>query len=311
MAHVFAGKFIGWTIMKKNQHTKNRDSAVEKKTVRISSRRASRADDDARKIERWYFKRIKKGDMKARDEFIRMNQGLVVSLAARYAFSREILPDLISEGNLGLMKAIERFELSKHTKFSTYAYFWVKRYILRLLMSGTDMFKVPEKVHMLKDRYNQIMLKAKLERNEIPHDTEIADELDIELPLFKKYKPYFKTSTMPAVFRTDEDEDLDVFETTDFEPDKKESNTVLETQEILNRLFNRLKAKERRAKIDMWIEILKDHFGITDGIPHSYKEIAARQKQRKLSRQRIHQIIKECLKKLQREFKEMKNEGLI
>ncbi|MCM8789234.1 MAG: sigma-70 family RNA polymerase sigma factor, partial [Candidatus Omnitrophica bacterium] len=88
------------------------------------------------------LKKIKRGEKNAQEKFIKMNQGLVVSIAKKYAFTPDILDDLISEGNIGLLEAIKKFDSRKHTKFGTYAYFWIKRYIMRAI--AKESFKVPE-----------------------------------------------------------------------------------------------------------------------------------------------------------------------
>jgi RNA polymerase primary sigma factor len=74
------------------------------------------------------LKRIKKGDKKAKEQFVKENQGLVIYLAKMYAFTPDILPDLIAEGNIGLLKAVDKFDIRKNEKFGTYAYFWIKRF---------------------------------------------------------------------------------------------------------------------------------------------------------------------------------------
>ncbi|MCM8760133.1 MAG: sigma-70 family RNA polymerase sigma factor, partial [Candidatus Omnitrophica bacterium] len=71
---------------------------------------------------------IKKGNRKAKEQFIKKHQRLVMSLAKKYAFTPDILQDLLAEGNMGLLRAVEKFDASKKVKFGTYAYFWVKRF---------------------------------------------------------------------------------------------------------------------------------------------------------------------------------------
>ncbi|MGB9678092.1 MAG: sigma-70 family RNA polymerase sigma factor, partial [Candidatus Ratteibacteria bacterium] len=76
--------------------------------------------------EKEIIKRIREGDKKLEAQFIKKNQGLVFHIAKKYAFTPEILHDLISEGNMGLLKAIEKFDFRRKVKFGTYAYFWIK-----------------------------------------------------------------------------------------------------------------------------------------------------------------------------------------
>ncbi|MCM8810856.1 MAG: sigma-70 family RNA polymerase sigma factor, partial [Candidatus Omnitrophica bacterium] len=100
--------------------------------------------------------KIRKGDKKLRDEFIKKNQGLVIHIAKKYAFSPEILPDLIAEGNMGLIRAIEKFDYRKKVKFGTYAYFWIKRFVLRAIMKEFEILKIPERYHEFKEKMDEI-----------------------------------------------------------------------------------------------------------------------------------------------------------
>lgn len=252
------------------------------------------------------LKKIKKGDKDAQEKFLRMNQGLVVSIAKKYAFSPEIVDDLISEGNLGLLEAIRKFSFKKHTRFGTYAYFWVKRYIMRAIAS--ESFKVPEKIRKIKTKYKNIIEQFKVEKNRYPLDSEIASLLDIDLTTFLKYRPYFEATRISPVFQDDENENYDLFEITDFESGKNTWDRMLIDKDIINKLFDRLRQKNKRVKIDAWLKALKMHYGIENGNPKSYKEIA---EELGISRQRVHQIIKNCIKHLTKELKEMKNEGII
>lgn len=123
--------------------------------------------------------RIKKGDIKAKDEFIKKNQGLVIHIAKRYAYSPEILPDLIAEGNMGLLRAIEKFDLKKNVKFGTYAYFWIKRFILRAIMKEFEILKIPEKYHELKEKIEEVNNKYNLKYGRDATDEELARELKL------------------------------------------------------------------------------------------------------------------------------------
>ncbi|HOJ30422.1 MAG TPA: sigma-70 family RNA polymerase sigma factor [bacterium] len=252
------------------------------------------------------LKKIKQGDRDAQEKFMKMNQGLVVSIARRYAFSNDILEDLISEGNIGLIEAIKKFDPKKHARFGTYAYFWVRRYIMRAM--STSSFKVPEKIKKLKTKYKNVIEKVKLEENRCPTNTEMASLLKLDVPTFLKYKPYFESTKISPFFQDSENEDYDLFDITNFTSSKKQWDSILVDKDILNKLFRRLQKKIKSGSIDIWLKALKLHYGIDDGIPRSYKEIA---EQMGFSRQRVHQIIKTCLKHLHNEIKEMKNERII
>lgn len=252
------------------------------------------------------LKRIQRGDREAEEKFLKMNQGLVVSIAKKYAFTPDILEDLISEGNIGLLEAIKKFDPKKHTKFSTYAYFWIKRYVMRAI--AKESFKVPEKFQKLKTKYRNLAEKLKIEKNRHPDDSEMAELLGLDKQTFLKYKPYFEATRVIPTLHNDQNGEHDLFEFTNFEKGKKQWDQILMDQDILTRIFQRLKEKNKRIPVDTWLKVLKLHYGIENGNQKSYKEIA---QELGITRQRVHQIIKTCLKHLHEETKEMKNEGII
>lgn len=275
----------------------------KKATAKSSERRVL-----TRKEELAYLERIKKRDRKAFEEFMRLNQGLVISLARKYAFSYEMLPDLIAEGNLGLIRAIEKFNPAKNTKFGTYAFFWIKRFILRSIMNQFDYFHVPEHVQELRDKYLDFVQRYKLEKNRFPAEKEISAELKIPLDVLSKIKKHLEHFKISPALKANGEETFDIFEITDFKNDRNAWTQLLQDKELLEKLFGRLREKEKKANINMWIEIIKLHFGLNSEPAYSYKEIADKLG---VTRQRVHQIIKICLKKLKSEYKEMKNERII
>lgn len=255
-----------------------------------------------------YIRRIKNGDKEALEKFIMENQGFIVSIAKKYAFSHEMLPDLVTEGNIGFIKAIEKYDLKKNIKFSTYSYFWIKKYIFNSIINQFQPIRVPEYVYNLKKKYNEYVLNFKLKNDRMPMDKEISMELGISPDLLSKIKNYFTYSRVSSSVKTKDEESFDTFEITKVSNDGEKINKLLNDDEILARIFQRLKNNEKRANIDLWLKILKMYFGLDEQKPYSYKEIA---NQLNISRQRVHQIIKMVLKKLKNIYKEIKNEGII
>ncbi|MCM8809080.1 MAG: sigma-70 family RNA polymerase sigma factor [Candidatus Omnitrophica bacterium] len=252
--------------------------------------------------------KIRKGDKKLRDEFIKKNQGLVIHIAKKYAFSPEILPDLIAEGNMGLIRAIEKFDYRKKVKFGTYAYFWIKRFVLRAIMKEFEILKIPERYHEFKEKMDEINNIYNLKYGRYATDVELAKELKIPLTIVKKFKKYSEEFTIISSDFYDGEKDVDLFDLINTTGKKTEKFwEILRNKDILNKIFERLKEKEKRANVDVWFEVIKLHYGLEDGIQYSYKEIA---KKLGLTRQRIHQIKKICLKKLKEEWEAMKNEKI-
>jgi len=255
------------------------------------------------------IKRIRKGDEKAKEEFIKRNQGLVIHIAKKYAFSPEIMGDLIAEGNMGLLKALEKFDFKKKVKFGTYAYFWVKRFILRAIMKEFEVLKIPERVHEFREKFDNLRREYKLKYGREPTDSEISKELRIPVEIVKKLKKYSEQVRVISSDFYDGEKETDLFEIIKFkEGEEAEFWRILRNKDILDKIFERLRKKEKKANIDIWLWVLKLHYGLENGITYSYKEIAEKLG---VSRQRVHQIIKMCVKKLQKEWKEMKNEKLV
>ena len=259
--------------------------------------------EDERKI----ITRIRKGDKKLREEFIKKNQGLIIHIAKKYAFSNEILPDLIAEGNMGLMRAIEKFDFRKKVKFGTYAYFWIKRFVLRALMKEFEILKIPERYHEFKEKMDEVNNAYNLKFGRDATDEELAKELKLPLNIVKKFKKYSEDLTIISSDYYNGEKDVDLFELIDTTGKKTEKFwEILRNKDILDKIFERIKKKEKRANVDVWCKVLKLHYGLENGIQYSYKEIA---KKLGVTRQRVHQIKKICLKKLRKEWEEMKNEG--
>ncbi len=252
------------------------------------------------------IKEIRKGDRKAKEDFIKQNQGLVIYLAKRYAFSSDILADLIAEGNMGLLKALDKFDFKKNVKFGTYAYFWIKRFILRAIMKEFEVLKIPERYQEFKERLEDLKKDYMFNQGRTPTDKEIAEGLRLTPEIVKKLKKYSSQARVISSGFYDGEKEVDLFEVIDFEKSGDPGLwEVLNNRDILENIFSRLKDREKRANIEAWINVLELYYGLGDGVQHSYKEISEKLG---VSRQRVHQIKKIALRKLKKEWKEMKNE---
>jgi len=256
-------------------------------------------------LEKKLISRIKKGDKKAKEELIKQNQGLIVCIAKKYASSPDMLSDLIAEGNIGLLTALERYNSKKKVKFSTYAYFWIKRFILRAIIKEFEIFKIPDRIYEFRGKFGEIKRKYQLKYGRDPTDYEMSEELRIPINVIKKLKKYTEhINVISSDLYVEGEKKGDIFEISDFRKKERGDWEILRDKDILEKIFSRLKKKEKRADIEMWFKILKLHFGIDEKTPYSYNEIA---KQLNISRQRVHQIVKLCLEKMHKEWTQMKN----
>lgn len=244
-------------------------------------------------------KRIKRHDKEAYNRMVRSNLRLVVNIAKRYIHFGIPFMDLIEEGNLGLMKAVEKFNPKKGYRFSTYAAWWIKQSITRSISEQGKIIRIPVYMqeHLNKYKKTSERLSQKLRRQ--PREEEIAKKM--KLPV-KKIREINNWTLKPASLEErmgDEGED----ELKDVIEDKNSASPQEELQVFLQRerIDNLLDKMEQREK-----EILDLRFGLVDGTTHTLAEVS---KKIGVSRERIRQIEESALKKL-RKFVEAQEEEL-
>jgi RNA polymerase primary sigma factor len=233
-------------------------------------------------------KRIKKGDEAAREHMIKANLRLVVKIARDYENQGLPLLDLINEGNIGLMKGVERFDPTKGAKLSTYASWWIKQAIKRALSNQSKTIRLPDHVvdKLANIRRAEVKMHEILDRD--PTDEELADFLDLDVRRVKVYRQASKAPVSLDAPLSDDDSDqvseivADPNAAAPFERLVKETDTAL-LKEVLAGLTDREKA------------ILAMRFGLNDGVEKTLEEIG---KVFGVTRERIRQIESEALKKL-------------
>src|SRR5882724_10142540 len=232
--------------------------------------------------------RIKKGDEAAREHMIKANLRLVVKIARDYEGQGLPLLDLINEGNIGLMKGVERFDPTKGAKLSTYASWWIKQAIKRALSNQSKTIRLPDHVvdKLANIRRAEVKLHEILDRE--PNDEELADFLGLDVRRVRIYRQASKAPVSLDAPLSDDDSDqvseivADPNAAAPFERLVKETDNAL-LKEVLVGLTDREKA------------ILAMRFGLNDGVEKTLEEIG---KVFGVTRERIRQIESEALKKL-------------
>jgi len=235
-------------------------------------------------------KRIRRGDQRAREHMIKANLRLVVKIAHDYEGMGLPLLDLINEGNIGLMKGVERFDPRKGAKLSTYASWWIKQSIKRALANQSKTIRLP--VHVVDKvahiRRAEVKLRETFDRD--PTDEELAHELDLDPRRIRQYRQASKAPvSLDAPIGDDASERVseivaDPNAAAPFDRLVQETDTEL-VREVLRTL------DQRENKI------LAMRFGLEDGRERTLEEVGAKFK---ITRERIRQIQNIALSKLRR-----------
>ncbi|MBZ4683053.1 MAG: polymerase primary sigma factor [Fusobacteriaceae bacterium] len=235
-------------------------------------------------------KRALAGSNEAREKLINSNLRLVVSVAKKYFGYGLSLPDLIQEGNIGLIKAVEKFNPDLGRRFSTYATWWIKQSILRALSTTKGAMRYPAYVHDNISKISKFIQKYKSETQEIPSLELIADELEMKLKDVEKYIDLTNQS-----FVSLEDSFQDNVELHSMVADENYLEENLLTQYEYYELWEQLNKLSEKEKI-----VIIYRFGLFNEQVHTLEEIGD---MLNLTRERIRQIQIIAIKKLKNKYK--------
>jgi len=233
--------------------------------------------------------RIKKGDRAALEKLTKANLRFVVSVAKQYQNQGLSLPDLINEGNLGLMKAAQRFDETRGFKFISYAVWWIRQAILQALAEQARIVRLPVNKIGSINRINRAFARLEQEYEREPSSQEIADMLEmIQDDVKEALKTNGRTISMDAPISSEEDNTMyDVLQSNDTpSPDRNLINESLAYE--IERALSTLSPRESK--------VLKLYFGLGMKHPFTLEEIG---EELSLTRERVRQIKEKAIKRIQ------------
>jgi len=237
-------------------------------------------------------RQISNGETAARDRMVRANLRLVVNIARAYTNKGLPLQDLIEEGNLGLLRAVEGFDPDMNTRFSTYASYWIKQSIKRALINSAKTIRIPAYMVELLTKWRRATAKLDDELGRPPTQEEVAKELGLP----KKKLSIVKTAIQLYTSTPQTDDDEGGWLMSDMVADERAKgpeDELLDTDN-LKHVFRMLDTMEPREAT-----ILRMRFGLDDAEPRTLKEIG---EALGLTRERVRQIESEALKRIAKEI---------
>ncbi len=232
-------------------------------------------------------RRAQKGEAEARGKLIVSNLRLVVSIAKKYLYFGLALQDLIEEGNMGLMKAVERYDPERGCKFSTYATWWIRQAITRALSNYGRTVRIPVYVTDNVAKYKKVAEELYIKTGKRPGPEEVAERMDIKLVEARKLQAFVEDiSPLDRMESTDDTSGRGIPES--LEP-RRVDNAIaqIEIDQQLEELMKHVTGREE--------QIVRFRYGLTDGQAHTLEETG---KKFSLTRERIRQIEKDVMRRL-------------
>jgi RNA polymerase primary sigma factor len=244
-------------------------------------------------------KKVRKGDEQARKQMIRRNLRLVINIAKRYMHLGIPFLDLVEEGNLGLLKAVDKFDHRKGYRFSTYAAWWIKQSIMRSISEQGKMIRLPVYMNELIIKWKKARERLTQKLNRPPQDEEIAKKIKLPKNKIEDINFWISTKTSSLEAPIGEEDESQV---SDLVQDQTTASPSAEVEHFLDkeRIGNLLELMSIRER-----KVLDMRFGLPDGRTHTLAEVADKLG---VSRERVRQIEEQALKKIRKFIQQQEKE---
>jgi len=238
-------------------------------------------------------KKAKKGDKKAINKLVKANLKFVVKVASKYQNRGLSLAELISEGNMGLIKAIEKFEPEKDNKLISYAVWWIKQRILFALAEKTNVIRIPLGKANIASKIKSARQKVKSETGKEASVEEISEMTDLDEKAIEKIdKQLISTISMDETSYTNKHDQVTLREFLE-DPGTVDPKTLYYREKVKNRIEKSIKKLPSREAL-----IVKEYFGLEGEKSKNFAQIG---EELGLSRERVRQIQKKALQKIMKE----------
>jgi RNA polymerase primary sigma factor len=233
-------------------------------------------------------RRIKGGDSEARDQLVRANLRLVVNIARKYIANGVGLQDLIEEGNLGLLRAVEGFDASMNTRFSTYGSYWIKQSMRRAVVNTAKTIRIPAYMVELLTKWRRATAKLQEELDRPPTQEEVARSMNLSVKKLSMIRRALRSNN--AIPQSDQDETGRSLDEQVIDTHNKASDAAMTRVEDLRQVRDLLARLDKREAT-----VLRLRFGLDGEEPKTLKEVGERLS---LTRERVRQIEGIALKNL-------------
>ncbi len=271
-----------------DEREKRKEESIFDDSVKLYLQQLTRLSLATQDQEKEFAKRILDGDQEAREALVTANLRLVVSIAKKYTNRGLLFLDLIQEGNLGLLRSIEKFDYTMGYKFSTYSTWWIRQAITRAIAEQSRVIRIPVHIMELVNKVRRQVTNFVQQNGREPTSEELAKKCDIPIDKIKEIQ---KLTQEPVSLEVSVGEKED----TVLENYISNEGAVSPEEAVIDNLLRDQIAKVLETLSDREQTVIKLRFGLEDGVPRSLEEIG---RIMGVTRERVRQIEEKSLKKL-------------